>query len=163
MPALVGWEEDLHGRSLGQGDRFRGRQRSHSMDLQPRDADLRHARSRKRSRLRREPRRQPERHQGYDRRASLATSVSGRILAPSLVVGNLVFFSTLQGDTYAARTTDGKIAWHVSMGKFSPGIAAGRHYYFSLNGRLVVYRGRSPSRRAELPSAPAVKMGRCTN
>jgi outer membrane protein assembly factor BamB len=70
------------------------------------------------------------------------TSVSGRILAPSLVVGNLVFFSTLQGDTYAARTTDGKIAWHVSMGKFSPGIAAGRHYYFSLNGRLVVYRGR---------------------
>ena len=70
------------------------------------------------------------------------TSVSGRILAPSLVVGNLVFFSTLEGDTYAARTADGKIVWQVGMGKFSPGIATNRHYYFSLNGRLIAYRGR---------------------
>jgi outer membrane protein assembly factor BamB/O-antigen ligase len=67
--------------------------------------------------------------------------VSGRILAPPLVVGNLVFFSTLTGGTYAARTTDGKIVWHIAIGKYSPGIATNRHYYFSLNGLLVAYKG----------------------
>ena len=68
--------------------------------------------------------------------------VPGRILAHSLVVGNLVFFSTLEGDTYAARTVDGKIVWHIHGGRYSPGIATERHYYFSLKGRLVAYEGR---------------------
>ena len=53
--------------------------------------------------------------------------VSGRVLGPTLVVGNFVYFSTLEGDTYAARVTDGKIVWHVSMGKYAPGIATERH------------------------------------
>jgi outer membrane protein assembly factor BamB len=68
------------------------------------------------------------------------TQVGGRILAPTMVAGNLVFFSTLSGDTYGARTTDGKIVWRFAAGKYSPGIATNRHYYFSLNGLLVAFR-----------------------
>ena len=69
-------------------------------------------------------------------------TVSGRVLGPTLVVGDLVFFSTLEQDTYAARVADGSIVWHVRMGKYAPGIATERRYYFSLNGRLVAYEGR---------------------
>jgi len=71
--------------------------------------------------------------------------VAGRILAPPLVVGNLVFFSSLTGSTYAASTLNGKIVWHLAAGKYSPGIATNRHYYFSLNGLLVKFDGtRAP-------------------
>ena len=58
-------------------------------------------------------------------------------------LGNLVFFSTLETNTYAARVADGKIVWKLGLGKYSPGIATERHYYFSLNGMLVAYRGRN--------------------
>ena len=57
------------------------------------------------------------------------------------MVGKLVFFSTLEGNTYAVRAVDGKIVWRVRMGKYSPGIATDRHYFFSLNGRLIAYAG----------------------
>jgi putative inorganic carbon (HCO3(-)) transporter len=72
--------------------------------------------------------------------------VPGEILGPSIVVGKLVFFSTQQGDTYAARTDDGRIVWQIGMGKFSPGIATDKHYYFSFNGRLAVFDGRYSKR-----------------
>ena len=58
----------------------------------------------------------------------------------AVVVGNLVFFSTLETTTYAARVTDGRIVWKIGLGKYSPGIATHRHYYFSLNGMLVAFR-----------------------
>lgn len=66
----------------------------------------------------------------------------GRILGAPFVVGDLVFFSTLEKRTYAARISDGKIVWRLRMGRYSPGIATERTYYFSLNGRLVAIRGR---------------------
>ena len=69
--------------------------------------------------------------------------VGGRILGAPVVVGDLVFFSTLETETYAARTSDGKIVWHYGLGKYSPGIATERAYYFSLNGMLVAFRGRN--------------------
>ena len=69
--------------------------------------------------------------------------VPGRILGAAVVVGNLVFFSTLETNTYAARVTDGRIVWKIGLGKYSPGIATERHYYFSLNGMLVAFRGRN--------------------
>ncbi len=69
--------------------------------------------------------------------------VPGRILGAAVVVGNLVFFSTLETNTYAARVADGKIVWRIGLGKYSPGIATDHHYYFSLNGMLVSYRGRN--------------------
>ena len=68
--------------------------------------------------------------------------VGGRILAPALVVGNLVFVSTLEKHTYALRTVDGRIVWSFRAGKYAPGIATERHYYFSLNGLLVAFRAR---------------------
>ncbi len=71
---------------------------------------------------------------------------SGRILGPALVVGPLVFFSTLEQRTYAARVSDGKIVWELSIGKYAPGIATERAYYFSLNGILVAFPGRKSPR-----------------
>ena len=41
--------------------------------------------------------------------------------APALVVGGLVFFSTLGTKTYAARVGDGRLVWRIGMGKYSPG------------------------------------------
>jgi outer membrane protein assembly factor BamB len=70
--------------------------------------------------------------------------VGGRILGPALVVGSLVFFSTLEERTFAARTGDGRLVWRLRMGKYAPGIATDRHYFFSLNGILIAYRAESP-------------------
>ena len=61
---------------------------------------------------------------------------------PAIVVGDLVFFSTLEQKTYAARAADGRIVWRLPIGKYSPGIATERAYYFSLNGILAAYEGR---------------------
>jgi outer membrane protein assembly factor BamB len=70
------------------------------------------------------------------------TVVGGRILGGAVVVGDLVFFSTLETETYAARVSDGKVVWHLGLGKYSPGIATERAYYFTLNGMLVAFEGR---------------------
>ncbi len=70
------------------------------------------------------------------------TQVGGRILGPPVLVGDLVFFSTLETETYAVRASDGKLVWHYGLGKYSPGIATERAYYFSLNGILVAFRGK---------------------
>ena len=67
----------------------------------------------------------------------------GRILGAPVVVGDLVFFSTLEKRTYAARVSDGRIVWRLPLGRYSPGIATERTYYFSLNGRLIAVRGRN--------------------
>ncbi len=68
--------------------------------------------------------------------------VGGRVLGSPVVVGDLVFFSTLEQKTYAARVSDGKIVWRFHLGKYSPGIATERAYYFTLNGILVAFRGK---------------------
>ena len=69
--------------------------------------------------------------------------MNGRILGAPVVVGDLVFFSTLETNTYAARVKDGKIVWKISLGKYSPGIATNEHYYFSLNGILVAFQAEN--------------------
>jgi len=68
-------------------------------------------------------------------------SVGGRILGGPVIVGDLVFFSTLEERTYAARIDNGRIVWRFPIGKYSPGIATERAYYFTLNGILVAFRG----------------------
>ena len=68
--------------------------------------------------------------------------VDGRILGAPVVIGDYVFFSVLEKRTYAARISDGKIVWRLPMGRYSPGIATERTYFFSLNGRLIAFRGR---------------------
>jgi outer membrane protein assembly factor BamB len=69
----------------------------------------------------------------------------GRILGAPFVAGNHVFFSILEQKTYGVRVADGQVVWRVPMGKYSPGIVTERTYYFSLNGRLIAYRGRKTS------------------
>ena len=64
-----------------------------------------------------------------------------------------MFFSTLETETYAARVSDGKIVWHYGLGKYSPGIATERAYYFSLNGLLVAFRGKDGPRPARASSS----------
>ena len=66
----------------------------------------------------------------------------GRILGAPVVIGGLVFFATLETNVYAARVADGRIVWQFPIGKYSPGIATERAYYFSLNGILVSMRGQ---------------------
>jgi outer membrane protein assembly factor BamB len=70
------------------------------------------------------------------------TFVGGRILGSALVVGNLVFVSNLEKKTFALDRRTGKIVWRTDRGKYIPGIATNRFYYFSLNGSLVKYRPR---------------------
>ena len=72
--------------------------------------------------------------------------VSGRVLGPTLLVGDLLFYSTLEGNTYAVRAQDGHTVWHFRAGKYAPGIATARHYYFSLNGLLVSFAGTGGGR-----------------
>ena len=68
--------------------------------------------------------------------------VPGRILGAPVVIGNLVFFSVLERRTFAARVADGRIVWQLPMGRYSPGIATDKTYYFSVNGRLIAFHGR---------------------
>lgn len=75
-----------------------------------------------------------------------STYVGGRILGPAVVVGRLVFFSTLETETYAAKVSNGQVVWHLGIGKYSPGIATDRHYFFSLNGILAAYHATTPAR-----------------
>jgi len=90
-------------------------------------------------------------------------SVGGRILGGPLLVGKLVFFSTLEQDTYALRVDDGRIAWHLGIGKYSPGIATNEHYYFALNGLLIAYDGRyTPKQPAVTSAAGAASSKRAT-
>ena len=75
-----------------------------------------------------------------------STWVGGRILGAPVVIGENVFFSTLEKRTYAVRASDGKIVWRLPLGKYSPGIATEKTYFFSLNGRLMAFRGRDVQR-----------------
>jgi outer membrane protein assembly factor BamB len=75
------------------------------------------------------------------------TTVPGRVLGPSLLVGDLVFVSTLEGHTYALRATDGRRVWHFRAGKYAPGIATEKHYYLSLNGLLAAFDGTRTTAR----------------
>ncbi len=83
-----------------------------------------------------------------DGRVLWTTTIGGRMLAPALVVGKLVFASTLDGQTFGLRAADGKIVWRRSKGRYAPGIATNRHYFFSLRGDLMAMRGENSPRES---------------
>jgi outer membrane protein assembly factor BamB len=90
--------------------------------------------------------------------------VGGDILGGPVVIGKLVFFSTTDTtETYAARVADGRIVWRVHIGKYSPGIATDRHYFFSLNGLLVAYRGRYSPPEQRVRRRVGVAVSRAAN
>jgi outer membrane protein assembly factor BamB len=70
-----------------------------------------------------------------------SSRVGGRILGAPVVIGPLVFSATLEKHAFATRLKDGKVVWRFNAGKYSPGIATDRHYYFTLNGLLASFRG----------------------
>jgi outer membrane protein assembly factor BamB len=76
-----------------------------------------------------------------------STTVGGTILGAPVVVGDLVFFSTHQGRTYGLRASDGAIRWRLRVGRYSPGIATERTYYFTLSARLIAFHGHEGPRR----------------
>ena len=77
--------------------------------------------------------------------------VNGRILGAPVVVGNLVFFSTLETNArMQLASPTGEIVWQIGLGKYSPGIATDQHYYFSLNGILVAFRGENSPPETEV-------------
>jgi eukaryotic-like serine/threonine-protein kinase len=71
-----------------------------------------------------------------------STWVGGRLLGAPVLIGENVFVSTLEGRTSALRASDGKIVWRIPLGRYAPGIATERTYFFTLNGRLIATRGR---------------------
>jgi outer membrane protein assembly factor BamB len=83
--------------------------------------------------------------------------VGGHILGGAVVIGKLVFFSTTDTtNTYALSESDGRIIWHIDLGKYSPLIATNEHYYMSLNGLLVAFRGQyTPATQATRRAAGA--------
>ena len=76
------------------------------------------------------------------------TTIGGRILAPAVVVGKLVFASTLDGKTVGMRVENGKIVWRRSQGRYAPGIATDRRYFFTLRGTLISFRGQNSPKEA---------------
>ena len=144
---VVGRGAHLLGRALGQGRRARRRDRERRRGP---DASAGSATRRRRS---------PEGacssagstavSARFGRPAATSSGArrsSGRILGAPVVIGENVFFSTLEKRTYAVRASDGKIVWRLPLGKYSPGIATERTYFFSLNGRLLAIRGRDVQR-----------------
>ena len=98
-------------------------QRRPAVEGPRRSSRLHDARSRRRPGVRRRFRRRAARLQRGERHELWRRYVNGRILGAPVVVGDLVFFSTLETNTYAARVTNGKIVWRIGLGKYSPGIA----------------------------------------
>ena len=61
------------------------------------------------------------------------------------------------------RVADGRVAWHLGMGKYSPVIATDQHYYFTLNGILAAFRGRySPAEQKVTTTAGGASSRRAT-
>ena len=81
-------------------------------------------------------------YQGATGKVLWETYVGGRFLGPAMVAGSLVFFAARPEDV-RPRTSNGKVVWQIGMGKYSPGIVTERHYFLSLNGILVAFRGRN--------------------
>jgi hypothetical protein len=45
-----------------------------------------------------------------------------------------------------AASRDGKVVWHLDIGKYSPGIVTDRHYFFTLNGIVQAWHGAARRR-----------------
>ena len=115
----------------------------HRLDRPRQLARLLDAGRRPRPDLRRRLQRRPPRVPQDGRAAALA--VARRRADPRRAVRRRrprVLLDARDGDVRRAHV-DGKIVWRYGLGKYSPGIATERTYYFSLNGMLVAFRGRN--------------------
>ena len=90
-------------------------------------------------------RRRRARSAGRGRPPALEHRRAGRVLSGALVVGDLVFVSSLDNKTFGLQRDSGRVVWRTNRGRYAPGIATNEFYYFSLNGSLIKYRGRASS------------------
>ena len=83
----------------------------------------------------------------------------GRISGGATVLGDLVFFSTLNGTTTAVGARTGQQVWKTQRGKFNPIVSNGRGLF--LVGQTILYGldGRPPKKRAgKAPTSSARKL-----
>ena len=80
-----------------------------------------------------------------------AELVAREVPSVRVVTGDLTASgSNLERNTYALRAVDGKVMWHLDIGKYSPGIVTDRHYFFTLNGIVQAWHGRRAPQILEL-------------
>jgi outer membrane protein assembly factor BamB len=72
-------------------------------------------------------------------------SMGGAVAGSALVVGDLVFASTV-GRTVAMRVGTGETVWRFPAGHFVPGIATDKMFYLSMSGLLVAFKGEKTPR-----------------
>lgn len=92
----------------------------------------------------------------------------GRISGGIQIVGDLVFYSTLNGHTTAVGAATGRVVWTVAKGKFNPVITDGRYLFLNGSTSLFAYDLRSgkgpvkevPGDRPELLSERALEQRR---
>src|SRR5436309_15943124 len=76
--------------------------------------------------------------------------LGGKFIGPAFVARPYVFASNLERNTYGMRASDGKVLWHLDIGKYSPGIVTERHYFFTLNGIVQAWHGAKSPQILEL-------------
>ncbi len=82
----------------------------------------------------------------------------GRISGGATVLGDLVFFSTLNGTTTAVGARTGQQVWKTQRGKFNPIVSNGRGLFLVGQTNLYGLDGRPPKQRAR-QGADAVAPG----
>jgi hypothetical protein len=60
-----------------------------------------------------------------------------------------VFVSNLDGRTFGLSANTGKVVWRYAKGRYTPGIASDRYYYFTLRNLLIVLRGEHSPREQD--------------
>ncbi len=78
-------------------------------------------------------------------RLAWSQQVDDSISGSGVVIGDLVFFSTLpSGTTYGFDVRSGEERWRWENGRYVPGIASDRRYYFSFHGMLLAIDPADP-------------------
>ena len=90
----------------------------------------------------------------------------GRISGGIQVVGDLVFYSTLNGHTTALGAATGREVWSVAKGKFNPVITDGRYLFLNGSTSLFAYdlrSGKGPVKevKGDRPVLKPPKRDRC--
>ena len=79
-------------------------------------------------------------------RTRWSRKAGGRISGGVDLLGDLLFYSTLEGRTEAVSAARGTKVWSIGRGKFNPAITDGRHLYLNDQTGLWEYAPRTGKR-----------------
>jgi len=82
-------------------------------------------------------------------RARWARDAGGRISGGVVVIGDLVFFSTLEGRTTAVTAASGRPVWRFGRGKFNPLVSTGRGLFVVGETSLFAFDARPGAKGGE--------------